>query len=187
MPRQIFIKSLKQSRSEQLYQITRAVHPGTVGRETNCNTSLRRMNSFLPHVFKNKLSRLFLLMTGGRATLVEPWLPSTHSFRLGSSSAVSPSFLVVLCCPWRHRAASSLAPLLCPCHLQSCCKSRHRAWGQSERNTTETETQQQLNRGGRWTRSRVLIIVGICPLKPLLISVSTPLCQFPNLKQKLND
>lgn len=112
MPRQIFIKSLKQSRSEQLYQITRAVHPGTVGRETNCNTSLRRMNSFLPHVFKNKLSRLFLLMTGGRATLVEPWLPSTHSFRLGSSSAVSPSFLVVLCCPWRHRAASSLAPLL---------------------------------------------------------------------------
>lgn len=140
------------------------------------NTRLKRMNRFQPVgfllVIKNKLSHLFWLLCS--CCLVEPRLPSTPSWRVYTSCSflLRALFFLVsssVCCSWRHRgASSSLTPPLCPCHLQSCCKSRHSARGQREHEREEHKR----DRRSRSTTEEDRI--GVCPLGWLMKVLAPP-------------
>lgn len=116
--------------------------------------------------------------------LVEPRLPSTPFRRVYTSCSFLLRALYFLvsssvCCSWRHRgASSSLTPPLCPCHLQSCCKSRHSARGQREHEREEHKR----DRHSRSTTEEDLI--GICPLGCLMKVLAPPCASSQIFQQK---
>lgn len=143
------------------------------------NTQLKRMNRFQPVGFLLVIKDTFpsfLVYYMCSWCLVEPRFPSTPSWHVYTSCSFLLRTLYFLvsssvCCSWRHRgASSSLTPPLCPCHLQSCCKSRHSARGQREhereehkRDRRSRSTTEEDRRLSAWMINE---------------SVSAPLCQF---------
>ncbi len=123
------------------------------------------MNSFLPQVIKNKLSVFFAYDRW--SCYVSGTVTSFNTFFriLWFSSVASPSFFRRVVLPLATpRCILSPAPPLCPCHLQSCCKSRQSLRTEREEHNRDRDTAASQQKRKVNTRSHVVIrsIIGIC-------------------------